>query len=738
MAITSETLRLLITGDSEGAVKAFKKAGDAADRDLGKAEDKAAKTSAQLTKMGAASLAAGAVMVAALASTIKPASDLNEAINVVGLTFGDSKDEIVEWGKNAASSTGLAASAALSGAAAIGGLLNNVGFLQDESTELSKDLVTLAADMGSAFNMSTVDALEAIRSGLAGEAEPLKRFNVFLSEAAVNAKAMELGLSDGTAALSEHEKAQARLAIIMEQTTAIQGDFANTNGDAANAAKVAAAEFENMKATLGTELLPIVTEVLGAINGLLGAFNGLPPGIKSVIGQTALWTTGLLLMGGTILTTIGRVKDLKTSLGSLNTIKLGAAGVAISELAMVVNAFVQDGAQNEQRIGSMADAIAELGEVDGLVRRFEEIGQSGEGLANILKKLDEGGFQAIANAMAEGASNNDMIDLLKDLGLNGQQATMVWQRFREEYSGAMDELDKRDSIKMAGLESNRAAEEIRMLGNRARGAGDAVRDNLNPALSEAKVPVEDLESALADLNSELDELFGSIQSAEELEADFQKALDDVTTSIETNGKAIGTQTDAQRANLDARGDVIQSINDTVQAMIDEGASSDDIVRKSRDMIKAYEDTLVAAGLTREEAEEYTAVLDGIPAEIRSELELSNYDTAIARAQYYKDLIDQIPRQVDTFVNLYGPGSASAGGSGGGGTTTAEEAGLADDWQPSDGERSSRGMKRSKRSGDGGSTEMTVVVEMDGRELARAVERVSERDGGLRVKVRGGQ
>jgi hypothetical protein len=33
--------------------------------------------------------------------------------------------------------------------------------------------------------------------------------------------------------------------------------------------------------------------------------------------------------------------------------------------------------------------------------------------------------------------------------------------------------------------------------------------------------------------------------------------------------------------------------------------------------------------------------------------------------------------------------------------------------------------------------MTVVVEMDGREVARAVERVSERDGGLRIKTRAG-
>jgi len=121
MGLLSETLRLVIDGDADGAVKAFKKAGAAADRDLKKAQTEAQKTSAQLTKMGAASLVAGGVMVAALATTIKPASDLAEAINVTGLVFGESADEMEEWSKTAATSMGLARDQALSGAGAIGG-----------------------------------------------------------------------------------------------------------------------------------------------------------------------------------------------------------------------------------------------------------------------------------------------------------------------------------------------------------------------------------------------------------------------------------------------------------------------------------------------------------------------------------------------------------------------------------------------------------------------------------------
>jgi hypothetical protein len=212
----------------------------------------------------------------------------------------------------------------------------------------------------------------------------------------------------------------------------------------------------------------------------------------------------------------------------------------------------------------------------------------------------------------------------------------------------------------------------------------------------------------------------------------------------------GNPGDAARARADAlsaeqglidefSGSLADAATDALNWAVETGASADDAAAKFRenvDKIKGNLDELPPRA--REVIGDVEEAIDEAEAELIVQVEESGLDGTVQRIEEY---LAEVRRNanIQVFVTpSFASPQPSGGGSGGGGTTTAEEQGLPDDWQPSDGERSLRGMKRSKRSGDGGSTEMTVVVEMDGRELARAVERVSERDGGLRVKVRGGQ
>ena len=88
--------------------------------------------------------------------------------------------------------------------------------------------------MASVFNTSVPVALEAIQAGLRGEADPLERFGVGMSDAAVKAKAMALGPAKTEKGLTAQDKAQARVALLMDQTNKLQGDFVNMSGGLAN------------------------------------------------------------------------------------------------------------------------------------------------------------------------------------------------------------------------------------------------------------------------------------------------------------------------------------------------------------------------------------------------------------------------------------------------------------------------------------------------------------------------
>ena len=144
--------------------------------------------------------------------------------------------------------------------------------------------------MASIFNTDVDEAMTAINAAMRGEADPIERFGVSMNAAAVEAKAMAMGLADTTSELDQAALTQARLALLFEQTDAIAGDFVNTSDQLANAARVQSARWENFMADLGAFALPILTElqtlfmdlaemvlplVLNAVGPVMDIFGGL-------------------------------------------------------------------------------------------------------------------------------------------------------------------------------------------------------------------------------------------------------------------------------------------------------------------------------------------------------------------------------------------------------------------------------------------------------------------------------
>jgi len=248
---------------------------DKLDGDLASARGKVSKAldgiSANVKKAGkvvAAGLAAGVVAVgvgvAAIASQAIPAaSNLNEALNASTVVFGDAAAEIQAFGKTAADSAGLSEAAFNQLAAQTGAMLQNYGLEANAAADATIDLASRAADMASIFNTDVDDAMTAVNAALRGEADPIERYGVSMNAAAVEAKALALGLADTTGELDQAALTQARLALLMEQTDAIAGDFVNTNDQLANASRVQSARWENFIAMLGGFALPILETFQG-------------------------------------------------------------------------------------------------------------------------------------------------------------------------------------------------------------------------------------------------------------------------------------------------------------------------------------------------------------------------------------------------------------------------------------------------------------------------------------------
>jgi phage-related protein len=218
---------------------------------------------------GAAIAGLGVVVGAGLKQSFDAASSLGESMNAVNVVFGKSGKIIQDFGQNAAKQTGLSMRELNEAVTPIGAGLINAGFSADQAAKSSVELTKRAADMASVFNTDVGTALEALQAGLRGESDPLEKFGVGLSAAAVNAQALEMGLAKTEKELTANDKAQARLGLIMEQTNRLQGDFANTSDGAANAQRIMNAEIENAQAKIGQALLPVMAKLFSSVSALI-------------------------------------------------------------------------------------------------------------------------------------------------------------------------------------------------------------------------------------------------------------------------------------------------------------------------------------------------------------------------------------------------------------------------------------------------------------------------------------
>lgn len=283
MAATRK-LTVEILGDAKGAMGAF-----------GTIQKGTSNLGDQFVAFGkkAATVFAG-IAVGAIAigkSAVDAASDLGENLSKVNVVFGDAADAVIDFSKKAATAFGQSQNQALQAAGNLGIFGKAAGLTGDDLSGFTTDLVGLASDMASFSNTTPQEAIDALGAALRGESEPIRKYGVLLDDASMRAKAMELGIYDGNGALTSQQKILAANALIFEQTTDAQGDFARTSDGLANQQRILAARFENLKTVLGRALIPIALKIVSAFGTLIDKAQPLVerliPKLRDLFGQLA-------------------------------------------------------------------------------------------------------------------------------------------------------------------------------------------------------------------------------------------------------------------------------------------------------------------------------------------------------------------------------------------------------------------------------------------------------------------
>lgn len=191
-----------------------------------------------------------------MGDSVRAASALSESMGKSSVVFGDNADEMEAWADRADTAIGQSKQQALEAAGTFGNLMQAFGEAPEKTAVMSRALVELASDLASFNNTSIDDAIQALRSGLSGETEPLKRYGIAISDARMRSVLLAAGIKDLGATLTPLQKSQAAYTLILKDSTLAQGDFQRTSEGLANQQRSSAAELENYKAEVGEGLLP--------------------------------------------------------------------------------------------------------------------------------------------------------------------------------------------------------------------------------------------------------------------------------------------------------------------------------------------------------------------------------------------------------------------------------------------------------------------------------------------------
>jgi len=283
MAFTVAKLNVLLSANSVGFNRELQKAS--------KQLDNFAKKAREVSKKAAIALAgisgAGIYM-------IKVASDAQELSNVINKTFGSMADDIDSWANTLSKQVGRSRYQLRQFAGTAGAMLKPMVGSTKQAAEMSKTIAQLAVDMGSFFNVADEEAFAALRAGLVGETEPLRRFGIVLTEAQLQAYALAEGIGKSVREMTEAEKVTLRYNYILDRTADLHGDARDTANSFQNLLKGLSGDIRNIAEDYGVRLLPAAEEVLKNVRDLVRWFGDLDDKTKDNIVRIGAITSAVL------------------------------------------------------------------------------------------------------------------------------------------------------------------------------------------------------------------------------------------------------------------------------------------------------------------------------------------------------------------------------------------------------------------------------------------------------------
>lgn len=601
MATLTERLQFIMEVNNRSVVKGLQEVGSTAEKELSKADKRLDELGNKMTKVGAGAVAFAGVAGAALWKVGTAAGDKTQAISAMEQVLGDASKQVLEWSKNSVRAVGLSKTAYVEAATQFGGIGKAAEMSSGEVAGFSKEMIQLASDMAAFKNTSVDESLAALQSGFAGQAMPLREYNIYLDQATLKQAYFNETGERVTGTLTAQQRIIATHAEIMRQSTDIQGQWNREIDSNESKTIMFKASLNDLAAGIGQGVVPVMSTMLDGLNGIVGAFNRLSPTAQTAIGGIA--GVGVAAVGtlGSVSLLVGQAIKMRDNLAPLgrrlkdaegNMTGLGraakATGLALGTLALVnVGGDIYNevsGAsdrtssrlqQLQIEIGKLKDGV---GDADTVLRKFRDLVAAEDGKFKLKNFTDLSSEFVIIGGAAQ-RSISDMKDAFRSiLNDSPEQARLLldtWGTAIAELTATLDDLDPNSE------EFDRVLRQVIMNGDALNTLDNIYRNAVGSAEALASA-TDGTTAAQRDASQAVDDYNASLTRLRKPLEDMAKAAKERVDSLRDELDALEDVRDAQQDLLDARLGVVDS-----SAGFDR--ANNRMLQTLRDMPKAVKD-----------------------------------------------------------------------------------------------------------------------------------------------------
>lgn len=493
MAGFSERLAFILDLDPSNAVAGMKRVGDAADRELGKADDKLNRLGGRMQAFGAGAVVAAGVVGRALFGFAEAYEEaeaesrkLNQAMETNASFAAEGRESFDELAASLQDLTGVDGDA-------VTGMLGFLGTLGRTADEAQR-AAPLIVDLATRFGLELEPAARLVNNAMEGNASRLERL---------------------IGPLREGESATDALA-------------RTVGGFAEGEAQTLQGQLEILKANLGDVAEGIGGGVVGAVNKMIGPlksgaewFTRLDEGTQNTIGSFAAYGTAALGVVGATSFVIGSVLKMVDN--------FKAAAEAVKNFR---GGLVQLGTMGAIVGGLTAAAVGLDRLEDSLISArisMEDLSRASD--AELVRSIDMG-VAALANF---GQTADDFYAHLAENGIG------TLERYREALAAAGRSTEDID----AAIQAERVAQENL---NTTTEAGTAALDGIEGATGEATDATAENTAAIEANQRAIEERSRALESARGNELSLAEAMIETANELDAYNSVMadGEATDRER------------------------------------------------------------------------------------------------------------------------------------------------------------------------------------------------